>query len=324
MKLRVFASAAVPAMMLGTPLAAQEFPNKPIRFISATAAGGAVDFVARSVGQKLSDKWGQQIVIDNRAGGGGMIGVQIAARAAPDGYTILVASSSQFSIGAALTPELHDLVNDFVPISLIAMIPNFLMVHPSLQANSVRELIQLAKTQPGKIAYGSAGVATTSHIAGELLGHSAGLKLLHVPYKGTSASVVGLVGGEVQLVFGSLSTSLPLLKAGKLRVLGVTTTKRVAAAPDVPTFIESGLPGYEIVQWFGLVAPKKTPPAIVAKLNGEVVRIVALPEIRQKLSEQGFEAVGSTSVELSTRIRTEIGKWSKLFKEVGLHSGAVR
>jgi tripartite-type tricarboxylate transporter receptor subunit TctC len=306
-------------------VAAQEFPTQSIRFISATAAGGAVDFVARAVGQKLTEKWGQQIVIDNRAGGGGVIGVQLAASAAPDGYTILVASSSQFSVGAALTPDLpYDVINDFAPISLIAMIPNFLMVHPSLQANSVRDLIQLARTQPGKIAYGSAGVATTSHIAGELLSHSAGIKLLHVPYKGTSGSVFGLVGGEVQLVFGSLSTALPLLKTGKLRVLGVASTKRVAGAPDVPTFAESGLPGFEVAQWFGLVAPKKTPPPIVAKLSAEVVRIVALPDIREKLSEQGFEAVGSTPAELAARIRTEIAKWSALFKEVGLRGNAVR
>ncbi|MCE9638751.1 MAG: tripartite tricarboxylate transporter substrate binding protein [Betaproteobacteria bacterium] len=313
-------------MMLRPPAAAaQEFPSKSIRFISATAPGGAVDFVARAVGQKLTEKWGQQIVIDNRAGGGGVIGVQLAAGAAPDGYTILVASSSQFSVGAALTPDLpYDVINDFAPISLMAMIPNFLMVHPSLQANSVRELIQLAKTQPGKIAYGSAGVATTSHIAGELLSHSAGIKLLHVPYKGTSGSVFGLVGGEVQLVFGSLSTALPLLKTGKLRVMGVATPMRVAGAPDVPTFAESGLPGFEVAQWFGLVAPKKTPPAIVAKLNAEVVRIVALPEIKERLSEQGFEAAGSTPAELASRIRTEIAKWSALFKEVGLRGNAAR
>jgi tripartite-type tricarboxylate transporter receptor subunit TctC len=305
--------------------AAQPYPMKPIRFIVPSAPGGSSDFIARTFAQKITESLRQQVIVDNRAGGTGLIGVQVASKAAADGYTVLIASSSAFATTPALTPKLaYDPIKDFSPVTLIVVSPNMLTAHPSVPAQTLSELIQLAKAKPGQITFASPGVGSLSHMAGELLMRAAGIKMLHVPYKGGGLAVSDLVGGQVQLLFGSVSTSVPLVRAGKLRALAVTTTKRVIAVPDVPTIAESGYPGYEAVQWFGLVVPAGTPRPIIDKLRNEVARIVVLEDVKAALTRQGFDGVGGTSEEFGDYIKAELAKWSKLFKEIGLQAEQIR
>lgn len=316
----ISAAAVSPGVM-----AQPQYPMKPIRFIIPFAPGGSTDFTARTLAQKLTESWHQQVIVDNRAGAAGVIGVQLAARSAPDGYTILFASSSTFATGPSLTPNLpYHPIKDFTPITLAVLAPNMLTAHPSLPAQSLKELIQLAKSKPEQITFASPGVATTSHMAGELLNRGAGIKLRHIPYKGGGAAVTEVLGGQVHLLFGSVSTSVPLVRAGKLRALAVTSAKRVGAVPDVPTISESGLPGYEVVQWFGIAGPAGTPSAIVTQLNHEVVRSLALPDVKELLDKQGLEPVGSTPGEFAAHIKAELAKWSKVFREAGLQGEQLR
>ena len=307
------------------PSLAQSYPAKPIRFIVATAPGGSADFIARTFTQKITESWRQQAIVDNRAGGNGTIGVQIAAKAAPDGYTVLMASSSTFAVAPSLMPKLpYDPVKDFTPVTLMVVSPNMLTANPSVPAQSLTELIQLAKAKPGQISFASPGVGSLSHMAGELLMRAAGIRMLHVPYKGGGLAVSDLVGGQVNLLFGSVSTSVPLVRAGKLRALAVTTLKRVSAVPDVPTVAESGYPGYEVVNWFGLALPTGTPRPIIDKLRQEVVRILTLDDVKAALVKQGLEGVGSTPEEFGAYVRSEVAKWSKAFRELGLQPEQVR
>jgi tripartite-type tricarboxylate transporter receptor subunit TctC len=298
---------------------AQTYPTKPVRFIVPSAAGGSADLIARTIGQKLTERWGQQTIVDNRAGAGGAIGMQAVAKAPPDGYTILLAGSSHLATGPALSSDLgYDPIRDFAPVSLVVLLPNILLAHPSIPAQSLKELIKLAKSRRDQITYGTPGIGTTSHILGELLNYGAGIRLLHVPYKGGSLAVADAISGHVQLVFGSVSTSLPMIKGGKLKVLGATTAKRIPILPDVPTFIESGVPGYDFVQWQGVVVPRATPPALIATLNSEMVRILALTEIREKFAAQSYDTVSSTPEEFSRFIGSEVAKFEKLVKQAGL------
>ncbi len=302
-----------------------QYPIKSIRLIVPFAAGGSSDYTARTLAHKISASWGQQVVVDNRAGGTGVIGVQLAAKSAPDGYTILFASSSTFATAPALNPNLpYDPVKDFAPISLVVLGPNILTAHPSLPVQSVKDLIQLAKSKPGQITYASPGIATASHMAGVLFVRGAGIDLLHVPYKGGGPAVTDLLAGQVNLLFGSVSTSLPLVKAGRLRVLAATSAKRISTLPEVPTLAESGLPGYEVVQWFGIAAPAGTPRAILTKFNQVLLATLASPDARESLLKQGLEPVGSTPAEFAAHIGSELAKWTRVFKEMGLQGDQLR
>ena len=313
-------------MLAAVNAAAQTaYPTKSIRLIVPFAAGGASDFTARTLAHRISVRWNQQVVVDNRAGATGMIGVQIAAAAAPDGYTILFASSSTFATAPALTPNLpYDPVKDFVPIALVVLGPNVLTAHPSLPVQSLNDLIQLAKAKPGQITYASPGIATASHMAGVLFARGARIDLLHVPYKGGGVAVNDLLAGQVQLLFGSVSTSSPLVKIGRLRALAVTSVKRLATIPEVPTIAESGFPGYEVVQWFGVAAPAGLPRTIVTKFNQELVTILSHAETREALIRQGLEPIGGTPEAFAIHIKSELAKWTQVFKETGLRSEQVR
>jgi len=299
---------------------AQPYPDRPIRFLLGFVAGGAVDLTARTLGQKLSERWGQQVIVDNRTGAGGVIVMQVAARAPRDGHTIMMGSSTQFSIGPAMQagPYSHEPLENFTPISQAVVSPIVLTVHPSLPARSVQELIQYAKTRPGQLSFASPGAGTGSHIAGVFFGRTTGIDIAHVPYKGGGDAIVALIGGHVPIFLGAISTALPHLKSGKLRALGVTETKRLSIAPEVPTIAESGLPGFEVSQWYGVFAPAGIPGAITRKMNGELAAILALPETRERLSSQGLEIAYAPPEVFGPYIRSELVKWTRLLKEMGI------
>jgi tripartite-type tricarboxylate transporter receptor subunit TctC len=300
-------------------VAAQEFPSRPVRFIVGFVPGGIADLMARSLGQKLSEAWGQQVITDNRPSSGGVLSMQITAKAAPDGYTLLLGSSTQFSITPALRPNLtYDPVRDYTAITRIAMTPVILTVQSSFPAKSMPELIQVAKAKPGQMNYGSPGYGGAPHIAAELLKRTAGLDIVHVPFKGGGESVVALLGGHLQLLFGAVSTSLPHVKGGRLRALGVTSARRLTATPDVPTFAESGLPGFEVEQWYGIFAPAAMPPAITRKLNQALVRILETEQLRKEFSGQGIEVVSSTPEALAAYVKSERARWGKVLKDLGI------
>lgn len=298
--------------------AAQDYPAKPIRIIVAFPAGGAMDLLARQLGQGFTERWSQQVIVDNRPGAGGIIGTQAAAKAPPDGYTLMMGSSSTLAIGPALGAKLpYDPVRDYTPISLVANVPILLVIHPALPARSIPELIKLARARPGEIAYASNGVGTTAHIAAELFAHAAKVQFNHVPYKGGGVAITDLLGGHVQMLFGAVSTSIPHMKAGKLRALGVTSRKRLPALPDVPSISER-LPGYDVTQWFGIFAPAGTPPAIVNRVSAEVRNIVALPAVQERFIQQGIEPVSSTPEQFSAYVKAELAKWTKVLKQLGI------
>ena len=298
--------------------AQDKYPNKSIRVIVPVAPGGGTDFIARLIGQKLSEAWGQPVIVDNRPGGAGNLGVEIAAKAAPDGYTLVIPITS-FPINPSLYSKLpFDTVRDFAPVTLVASAPLLLVVNPKTQANSVKDLIALAKVKPGELNYANSGSGTTAHLAGELFKRMAGVDIVSIAYKGGGPAVVDLMAGNVQIYFSTIPAALPQVKAGRLRALAVTSGKRVNEIRDIPTVSESGLPGFEVVAWFGMFAPGKTPQPIVKKLNGEIVRILGLPEVREKMSGQGLIPGGNTSEELGVFLKAEIAKWSKLIKEANI------
>ncbi len=280
------------------------------------APGGAPDIVARLLAPKLTEAWSQQIVVDPRVGAGGTIGTEVVANAAPDGYTILLTSPSH-AINVTLYSKLpYDAVADFVPITQLVEVPNILVIHPSLPARSVPQLIALAKSKPGSLNYGSAGNGSSQHLAGELFKKMAGVSMVHIPYKGGGGVVVDLIAGQVQLTFGS-STSMPYVRSGRLVALAVTTSQRVQSLPNLPTIAESGLPGYEASAWYGLFAPARTPKPIVDKLQSEVARILKLPDVRERLAFETIQPVGSGSAEFSEFLKREIVKWGAIIKESG-------
>ena len=299
---------------------AQPFPDRPIRFLVGFVAGGAVDLTARTLGQKLSERWGQQVIVDNRTGAGGTIVMQIAAKAPRDGYTLLMGSSTQFTIGPAMQSgsSAYEPLKSFAPISRAVVSPIVLTVHPSVPARSIQELIQYAKTRPGQLSFASPGAGTGSHIAGVFFGRTIGVDIAHVPYKGGGDAIVALIGGHIPISFGAISTALPHMRSGKLRALGVTEAKRLSIAPEVPTIAESGLPGFEVSQWYGVFAPAGIPGAIVKKLNGELAGILALPETMERLSSQGLEIAYAPPEVFGPYIRSELVKWTKLLKEMGM------
>ncbi len=298
--------------------AAADYPAHSIRYIVPQGAGGSSDTLARLVTQKLSESLGQQVVTDNRPGATGNIGTEMAARAAPDGYTLLQVATSHATNPALSVKMPFDPIRDFAPITLLSQSPNLWIVHPSLPAKNMRELIALAKTRPGEINYSSSGTGSSQHLAGELLKSIAHIDIVHIPYKGSPPALIDLLGGRVVLMCSTIAPAMPLVKSGKLRALAVTGLKRSAAAPEIPTVAESGLPGYEATAWQGVLAPAGTPGEIVVRLNTELVRVINLPEVRKQLAEQGYEPAGNTPGQFAEYIKTEIAKWTRVIKAAGL------
>ena len=315
--MRYLLGVAVAALAL--PLAAQTYPDRPIRLVVGFPPGGAADLVARAMAQRVSEQWRQQVIVDNRSGAGGAIGTELVARSLPDGYTLLFGSSSNLSIGPALQANLpYQVQRDFAPITLTTLIPNILVAHASVPVRSIKELIEYARGKPQQLSYASNGNATVSHIAGELFSQRAGIKLIHVPYKGAGPAINDAVGGHVQFLIGAISTSLPHVRSGKLRGLAVTGAKRSNAVAELPTIAESGFPGFEVVQWFGLVAPAKTPAELVKRWNGVAVEMYREHEFAERFRRQGLEPATSSPQEFAAFIRTETAMWGKVFREVGI------
>jgi tripartite-type tricarboxylate transporter receptor subunit TctC len=301
----------------GGPAHAQSWPAKPVRFLVPLAAGGPGDVLARAIGQKLSESTGQPVVIDNRPGANTNIGHEAAAKAPPDGYTVLMTAST-LTINPALYPKLpFDAITSFTPVTLFATTPLLLVVHPSLPAKSVKELVAFAKARPGQLHFGSAGNGSTLHLAGELFNTLAGVKLVHVPYKGVTGAFTDLLGGQIYIMFPGAPIALPQVQAGKLRALGATGSKRTSAAPELPTVAEAGLPGYEVVVWYGALVPAGTPAPIVQRLHGEIVKALATPDIRSRWGTLGAESTHSTPDEFAAFLKADVGKWAKVVKDSG-------
>lgn len=294
------------------------YPTKPIRLIDPFPPGGGTDFVARVISPKLTEMLGQSLVIDNRSGAGGAIGSEIGARATPNGYTLLMATASTVVINPLLSKVPFDPIKDFAPVVQFTAIPLMLVVHPAVPAESVKELIALARAQPGKLNFASAGQGTLGHLAGELFKIKAGVSMVHIPYKGGGPATVGLLGGEVQIDFPNILPVLPHVKAGRIRGLAVTGPNRATAMPDLPTVAETGVAGYDVRNWNGVLAPAGTPRAIIIKLNNDIVRALNLPDIRERLVSSGAEVVGGTPEQFSNFIKTEIAKWAVVIKDSGV------
>jgi len=309
---------AIAGALLGGAACAEDYPTHPIRLILGFAPGGSTDLVARVVGQKLSEAWNQQVVVDNRPGANGMIGADLVAKANPDGYSLLLSSIGPMAINASLYKMPYDIVNDFAPITYTGNVTNLLVVHPSVAATNVKELIALAKAQPGKLTFGSSGTGGAPHMAVELFKILAKVNVVHVPYKGGGPAMADLVGGQISGSFASMPSSIPFVRAGKLRALAVTAPKRSPAEPNIPTISEAGIPGFSVLDWQGLFTTAKTPPAIVNKLNAEVIRIMKLPDVVDKLAVAGVEIQTDTPKEWGDFVKSEIAKWSKVVKEAGI------
>jgi tripartite-type tricarboxylate transporter receptor subunit TctC len=316
--LRGIAAALAALLWLGGPAAAA-WPERPVRWIVAYPAGAGTDIVARLLGQRLSERLGKPVVVENKPGAGGAIGLEAIANATPDGYTIGMADTGPLAINPALYKQLgYDPQASFAPVSLLANLPFVLTVHPDLPVHSVRELIALAKQKPGQINYASVGNGSSVHLSTELFKTLAGVDLVHIAYKGSAPALQDLLGGQVQVMFVNLLSSLPAIQAGKLRLLAVTPSKRLVNLPDVPTVAEAGVPGYEYQSWFGMVVPAKTPQEIIARLNQEVVATLAEPEIRARLIEQGgVEPVGSTPEAFAATIQADLARYADLVKRTG-------
>jgi len=293
------------------------YPAKSIRVIVGFPPGSGADITARVIGAKAGEALAQQVIVDNRPGAASNIAAELAAKAPADGYTLFIGTVAN-TINATLYPRLpFDFARDFVPVVLTTAAPNVLVVHTSVPAKSVKELIALAKSRPGQLNYASAGTGTAPHLSGELFNAMAGVRMVHIPYKGSPPAVTDLLAGEVALMFSPSSTVLPHVKSGRLRALAVTTAARLPSLPELPTVAESGLKGYETITWFGFVAPAKTPQAIVARLNAEIVKVLALPEVRNPFAIQGIEVIGGTPEQFASYIRDEITKWAKVIRLSG-------
>ena len=314
-------STALVFLVLGastTAAAQNKYPSKPIRLIVPVAPGGGTDFIARLLGQKLNEAWGEPVIVDNRPGAAGNLGVEIAAKAVPDGYTVVIPITS-FPINPSLYAKLpFDTVRDFAPITLVASAPLLLVVNPKLQVNSVKELIALAKAKPGALNFANSGSGTTAHLAGEMFKRMAGVDIVSVPYKGGGPAVIDLIAGNVQMYFSTIPAALTQVKAGRLRALAVTGGKRMSEISDIPTVSESGLPGFEVVAWFGMFAPARTPQPVVRKLNAELVRILNASEVREKMARHGLIPGGNTPEQLGSFLKAEIAKWSKVIMDANI------
>jgi len=298
---------------------AQAYPSKPIRYIVPFPAGGGQDLVVRALAPRMSEALGQTVIVDNRPGAATMVGAELAAKSPPDGYTVFNGSNTTLAINPNLYSKVpYDPIKDFVAVTQIASLPNLLVVHPSLPVRTVKELAALARNRPGQLNYGSSGTGTPAQLAGVMFGDEAHAKLVHVPYRGSSQALTALISGETQMMFGSMTSTLPFVKSGRLRAIAVTGAKRSLAAPDVPTVAEAAFPGFEAVTWYGLFVPAGTPAAIVSKLNAEVVKILRAPDFRDWLVAQGAGPVGSTPDELAAFVKTELVKYAKIVKDSGM------
>jgi tripartite-type tricarboxylate transporter receptor subunit TctC len=297
---------------------AQNYPTRPIRLVVASSPGGASDILGRMLAQKLSDEFGQQVVVDNRGGASGVIGTDIVAKAAPDGYTLLIIQPS-LTINPSMISKLpYDAVRDFAPVSLVVDAAQIMTVNPAVPAKNVKELIALAKTKPGTLMFGSPGVGTSPHLTAELFKLTAGVDMPQVPFKGSGMAYVSLISGEVSVAFSTVLSALPHVKSGKIRALGVTTLKRVAVVPDVPTIAESGLPGFESSQWFGILAPARTPRPIVERLYQALLRVSNGPEVKERLTAEGVDVVNRKPDEFAAVIKRELTQWAKVIKAAGI------
>jgi tripartite-type tricarboxylate transporter receptor subunit TctC len=315
---RVAAIVASPALFMAAAVAhAQQYPAKPVRIVVGFPPGGAVDILARAVAPKLAESLGQQLIVDNRPGASSTIAADIAAKSPPDGYTLLMVSAAH-AVNPSLYRKLpYDTERDFAPISLVAATPYILVVHPSLPVHNVRDLIQLAKQHRGELSYASSGNGGLPHLSGELLKLKAGIDMSHIPYKGSAAVTRDVLGGHVPICFNNLLSAMPHVHAGRLRALGVTSAKRLEAAPDVPTIAEAALPGYEVVGWYGMLAPAGTSKDVISRLSKETERAVRAPEVGKRLASEGVDAVGSTPEAFTAVIRTDIGKWGEVVRAAG-------
>ena len=294
---------------------AQTYPSKPIRWIIPFPPGGAMDVMARALGPKMAESLGQPVITENRPGAGGIIGSEVVAKSPPDGHTILIVSVGQ-AVNASLYPKMpFDPIKDFEPVSLVAVVPNVLVLYPSVKANTIPELIALAKAQPGKLTYASAGNGTSIHLAGEMFASMAGVDIVHVPYKGSGPAVTDLLGGQVNLMFDSITSAKPHIQAGKLRALGVTSARRSQALPNVQTISEAGLKGYDVSPWFAVFVPAKTPKPVIDRLHGEITKALKLPDIQERFAAIGAEPVGSTPDQLATHLKRETDRWSAIIRD---------
>jgi len=294
------------------------YPSKPIRMIVPSAPGSGPDIMARAIGQKLTEALGQAIVIDDKPGAGGIIGSEAAAKAPPDGYTLIMSNAGAHTVNPGLYAKLpYDPVKDFAPVTLVALAPNILIVHPTLPVRNVKDLIALAKAKPGELTFGSGGNGSTAHLSGEMFKTMAGINIVHIPFKGSPAAVIGVIAGQIALAIPNIPPALPHVRSGKLKALAVTTAKRAAGVPDLPTVAEAGLPGYEATAWFGVLAPAATPPQIIARLNAAIVKIAHAREMQERLTAEGADAVGNTPEQFAQIIKSDIAKWAKVIKASG-------
>jgi tripartite-type tricarboxylate transporter receptor subunit TctC len=294
--------------------AAQDYPVKPIRII----VGPGPDVLARIVGQKLTDAWGQQVLVDQRPGAGGIIAADSVAKSPADGYTLLLSTGTYTTIPSLYSKVPYDFERDFAPVTLLAQLPFLLVAHPSVPAKNVQELVQLARARPGQLNYASSGNGTTAHLAGEMLKSMAKINIVHVPYKGTVPGVIDLVAGQVHIMFAIIQSSLPHAQAGKLRALAVSGSKRSSSAPAVPTISESGVPGYEFISWNGVHVPAATPGAVSGKLNAELLRIITLPDVKERMLGLGMDVAGGTPEEFGALVKSDIAKWAKVIRDAGI------
>ena len=318
--MRVWSSvvAALMAAMLQSAAWAAEYPARPIRMIVPYAPGGAADFFARILAERFTAAWGQQVVVDNRAGAGGNIGSDIVAKANPDGYTMLLGTSGSNAVNPGLYTKMpYEAKRDLALIAMVASTANILVVRSAHPAKSVQDILRMAKSNPGKVTYGSAGVGSVLHLSGELLKTVVGVNIVHVPYKGTGPSMIDLLAGQIDMVFSNLPPAVPFVQEGRMRGLAITTAARAPALPNVPTMIESGVPNYDVASWFGVMVPAKTPSAIVEKINRDVQRILKTPKTQEQLKAQGADPMFKSAREANAFFHEEIAKWAKVIKVSG-------
>lgn len=310
--------AAVAAAGHAGSASAEVYPNRPVRIVVPYSPGGTTDILARALAQKLAEALGQQVVIDNRPGAAGMIGADLVAKAAPDGYTVLMASVAEVAINQSLYGKMtYDPVRDLAPVTLAGVTPLILVIHPSIPASSVEELLAHTKAKPGQFTFGSPGNGSVQHLSGELVKTVAHVDWVHVPYKGAPAVLADVLGGQVSMFFAGMPPAMPHVKTGRLRALAVTTAKRSPAAPEIPTMEEAGVPGFDISNWFGVFVPAATPKDVIAKLNREISKALQLKDVRERMADQGLETVGNTSEQFSAFLRAEIAKYAKLIQVSG-------
>ena len=300
-------------------MAADAFPTKPIRIVVPFPPGGPADVLARTVGDRIAAALGQPVVVDNRPGAGGNIGMELVAKAAPDGHTLALAPAGNLTVNPSLYRNVpYDVGRDFAPVTVIAAVPNVLVVNPQVPAKDLAELIAYAKANPGKLNYSSPGPGSGAHLAGELLKSSAGIDIVHVPYSGIAPAVTAVIAGDVQLMFAGAPSALPQVAGGKLRALAVASPKRIASAPALPTLSEAGLPGFDVTSWYSIVAPAATPPAVVERLQKEIARALTSPDVKAKLTGIGAEPIANTPEEFAAMMRVETAKWSKIVKDANI------